>query len=73
MSYYGAIPIEKTYLLVQNYSIANPLTWQFEKANKLYGGVEDNIFSEAQKQEIQNLDGVWFASAAEFLEWLNNE
>jgi hypothetical protein len=71
MSYYGAIPFQKADELVENYCIANPSTWNFERQSAQYAGVEDYEFSENQKNEIENLGGVWFSNAAEFLRWLN--
>lgn len=69
MSNYGAIPLEKCSQIEQVYTKARPSTWQFERNGVQYGGVEDFEFSQAQKDEITNLGGVWFSSAQEFLAW----
>lgn len=65
--------MDKTHLLVNNYSIANPETWQFEKNSEQYGGLEDSAFNSVQQNEIESLGGVWFQSASLFLDWLNGE
>jgi hypothetical protein len=70
---YGYIPSNKVHLLQEEYSIANPTTWQFQKEEITYGGVEENEFSHAQKDEIIALGGQWFATAQDFLTWLNPE
>jgi hypothetical protein len=37
----------------------------------MYGGVEENEFSQAQKAELISLGGGWFATAEEFNLWLS--
>jgi hypothetical protein len=66
---YGYIPIAKAADLRQNYSIATPTTWTFEKSTIVYGGVEESAFTQAQKDELVALGGAWFATAANFLTW----
>ena len=72
MSQYGYIPQEKAHLLQEIYSIATPDTWTFEKNGIQYGGVEENVFSYGQKQELESLGGQWFESASSFSGWLNS-
>ena len=67
---YGYIPIENASQLKQSYLIANATDWQFEKAGKRYGGVEESEFSQAQKAELVGLGGGWFATREEFGQWL---
>lgn len=71
-SQYGYIPLNKVPEIQQQYSIADPSTWTFEKAGELYGGLEENAFSDLQKAEIIALGGQWFESADAFLVWLNS-
>lgn len=71
MSQYGYIPKQNISSLQQEYNIANPSTWRFVKDTVEYGGVEDNEFTEAQKEEITSLGGGWFESAYDFNQWLN--
>jgi hypothetical protein len=66
---YGCVPINCASELKQQYSIATPATWRFEKGAAMYGGVEENIFSQPQKDEITVLGGRWFATAADFIAW----
>jgi hypothetical protein len=74
MSQYGYVPIENVSLLQEQYSVANPSTWQFEKNGQQYGGVEEYPqFSQAQKDELIALDGAWFESAEDFQAWLYSE
>lgn len=71
MNQYGYIPLENASLLKEAYTVANPSTWQFQKNEVYYGGVEENEFTEAQKNEIIALGGQWFETAQDFLNWLN--
>ena len=73
MNQYGYVPSENAHLLQQEYTIATPATWQFEKGGFHYGGVEEIQFTEAQKAELLTLGGNWFESAQAFQESFNQE
>lgn len=73
---YGYVPYGAAALLAETYSVASPATWEFERVEAngethVYGGVEDTVFSEAQKAELIVLGGAWFPSEAAFTAWLN--
>lgn len=70
---YGYVPIDKVSELKQTYSIADPTTWTFEKNGQMFGGVEEVVFTDAQKTELIAYGGSWFSNSAEFLNWLNEE
>lgn len=67
---YGYIPIANANKLKESYTIATPATWQFTKGEELYGGVEEIVFTEAQKNELEELGGGWFEGKEGFLEWV---
>lgn len=71
MSQYAILPILRANELHETYSIATPQTWQITKGENLFGGVEENVFNDAQKSEIEALGGQWFNDAIEFNNWLN--
>lgn len=62
------MPIEVIGDLKEVYNIATPLTWTFSIDGIYYGGLEDNEFNNAQKNEIIALGGAWFSDAASFLQ-----
>lgn len=75
-NHYGYVPLAHAAELKEAYAVADPHTWQFmRKAGpaqtdvEAYGGVEDTLFSPAQKAELVALGGGWFANAAAFLAW----
>ena len=69
MSKYAIVPIENVCKIKQTYLIANPSTWQLEKGDTIYGGLEDQNFTNDQIVEIQNLGGQIFENAYDFLDW----
>lgn len=71
MSQYALIPILKANELQETYSIATPETWKITKGTTEYGGLEENVFNDIQKAEIEALGGQWFNDATEFKNWLN--
>jgi hypothetical protein len=71
MSQYAYIPANRIAELQQSYSIASPASWQFVRDGITYGGFEEVIFSQAQKDEIIYLNGQWFATSQEFQNWMD--
>jgi hypothetical protein len=69
---YGYIPIENANRLKESYTIATPATWRFERGEELFGGVEESVFSDAQKAELEALGGGWFEYACDFIDWLSS-
>ena len=73
MSQYAVIPIGRVSELQETYDLANPETWKVTKGTTEYGGLEDNIFTNAQKTEITALGGQWFADAEAVSKWINEK
>lgn len=72
MSQYGYIPINQIGNSTIHYSIVGPNDgWQFEKQGQVYAGLEEIIFTQAQKEEIENLGGEWFENSSSFVAWMN--
>ena len=71
MSQYAYVPISAVSKIKESYRIATPLTWTFQKDGNNYGGLEDNEFNNAQKDDIIALGGAWFPNANVFLDWTN--
>jgi hypothetical protein len=68
---YGYIPLINEDKITQSYDLAIPKTWTFTRNDLKYAGVEDTEFSDDQKAEIERLGGQWFATAVEFMNWMN--
>lgn len=71
MSQYAIIPIGRVSEIQETYALATPETWKVTKGTTEWGGLEDNIFTDAQKAEIIALGGQWFEDAQAVSKWIN--
>lgn len=76
MSQYALLPAERESEILLEYSIADPSTWRVERQESdgsvgEYVGVEENVFSEEQLEELFRLGAFVFFTKEHFDIWMN--